>query len=199
MRSPLLPVSLLPKKRTWIEGFSPPWHVPSRQLLCISPRIRYYPYQRSNGVMEISIYNRSVAPKIQPPPPSPLTHTRGRPNRPLLHSSILLPPRLPRNRKIPHRNRTNRSRRAITRLRHNRQKQSPLVPGPERTTRLQKLRPHGHPFLLQLLFCRPIQLPPLNPPSNGLHINQRPRPLRTTIPSLIPLLRSSSIPVRPTC
>lgn len=42
------------------------------------------------------------------PVPSPLTLTRGRPNRSILCSSILLPPRLPWHSQIPHRNRANR-------------------------------------------------------------------------------------------
>lgn len=135
------------------------------------------------------------------PPPSPLTTNvanRGCTDRSIFSYSILLSPRLPRNSPLPKRIRANRSRRASTSVRHNGETQSSLVSSAKRIKRLQKLRSHGYSFLLQLLFCRIIQFPPFDSTSNGIHVHQRARPRSPTIPSLLPVLRSSGISLRQT-
>jgi hypothetical protein len=127
---------------------------------------------------------------------SSLTEIRGRTNSPVLSGSILLSSRLTRHSILPKRKRTNRSSRTPPSIRHNSKKQSPLVPSPKRTIRLQKLHPHVYPLLLQLLLRRSLKFPAHNHPAHGLYIHQRPRPSSTTVPRLLPLLRSSRLPLR---
>lgn len=138
--------------------------------------------------------------EIQPPIyshlSSTLTENRGRTHSSLLSGSVFLSSGLTRHSLLPKRKRTNRSSRTPPSIRHNRKKQSPLVPSPKRIIRLQKLHPHVHPLLLQLLLRRPLKLPAHYHPAHGLHIHRRPRPSSTTLPRLLPLLRSSRLPFR---